>query len=287
MATFSERYGYKKIDEKLYRENVPREVRQRLWNIFEVLVFMEIRENYRGGDIPSDITQKYISFLWDKFFKRSINDLLSRQHWNYRVDDMQKLFLGEFEWYKVYDFLEFFAENYSGGQRKTMILSEINRVFKEEKVPYRMIVSGDNYGQIIPLTSEEEIKEIEKALNTPDKYAPVREHLSKALNLLSDRKESDYPNSIKESISSLESLVQITLGEKGTLGNLIKGLNVHPALKQGFRNLYGWTSDDGGIRHGKTGESLDPEVEEARYMLVTTSAFINYVIAKEDKTKEP
>lgn len=279
---FSERYGYKKIDEKLLIKDVPQEIRQRLWNVFETYIFMEIRPTFFGNSSVYQSTKgTYISNLWDKFFKKPLNNLFS----SYGVDiinDMQKLFLEKLKWYEVYDFIDFFANEYpdEDEQNKETILDSINIVLKEEKVPYRIV-----NGAVRPLTSEEEIKEIEKALNISDKYAPIREHLSKALNLLSDRKEPDYANSIKESISSLESLVQITLGVKGTLADLLKGLNIHPALKQGFSNLYGWTSDDGGIRHGKTSETLEPKIEEARYMLITASAFINYVIAKEKDKK--
>ena len=102
---------------------------------------------------------------------------------------------------------------------------------------------------------------------------------------MSDRENPDYANSIKESISALQSLAQILLGEKGTLGEVIKKLDVHPALKQGFSNIYGWTSDEGRIRHGKTGEPLEPGLTEARYMLITASAFINYLIVKEESEK--
>ena len=63
----------------------------------------------------------------------------------------------------------------------------------------------------------------------------------------------DYRNSIKESISAVESLVATVVGEKGTLGQLIKKLedeiSLHPALRTAFGSLYGYTSDEGGIRH--------------------------------------
>jgi len=76
--------------------------------------------------------------------------------------------------------------------------------------------------------------------------------------------------------------VQIILGKEGTLGKLVDGLDIHPALKKAFSNLYGWTSDDAGIRHPKSKEPLSCDEPEARYMLVTCSAFINYLIAKLD-----
>jgi len=104
---------------------------------------------------------------------------------------------------------------------------------------------------------------------------------------LSDRKSPDYRNSIKESISAVESLVQKTVGKKGTLGQLIEKIEehfeLHKALKKSFRELYGYTSDKDGIRHAMLDEpNLD--FEDAKFMLVTCSAFINYVNGKLQKS---
>lgn len=71
-------------------------------------------------------------------------------------------------------------------------------------------------------------------------------------SFLSDRRAPDYRNSIKESISAVESLVKATCGsEKGTLGELIKEIGrrhpVHPALEAAYGRLYGYTSDAKGI----------------------------------------
>jgi len=57
-------------------------------------------------------------------------------------------------------------------------------------------VSGYHFveGKITQITSEEEISEIEEALEIPLK--PVRTHLENALKLFSDRKSPDYRNSI-------------------------------------------------------------------------------------------
>jgi hypothetical protein len=71
-------------------------------------------------------------------------------------------------------------------------------------------------GVIAKITDQVEIDEIDRALeSTRD---PVRTHLRRALELLSDRESPDYRNSIKESISAVESLVATVVGEKGTLG---------------------------------------------------------------------
>lgn len=82
----------------------------------------------------------------------------------------------------------------------------------------------------------------------------------------------------------MESLVAITLGtDKGTLGQLLRRLEneigLHPALKTAFSNLYGYASDEGGIRHALL-EAEKIEFEDALFFLVVCSAFVNYIPGK-------
>jgi len=46
--------------------------------------------------------------------------------------------------------------------------------------------------------------------------------------------------------------------------------------------MYGYMSDESGVRHAMMGED-HLELEDARYMFVTCSAFINYLVVKADK----
>jgi hypothetical protein len=136
-------------------------------------------------------------------------------------------------------------------------------------------------GLITRITDEEEVSEIDLALQKTG--GPVRTHLRRALELLSDREKPDYRNSIKESISAVESLTAVVLGQKGTLGQLIKKLEdeigLHPALRAAFSSLYGYTSDESGIRHAIL-ESKTVGFEDAKFFLVVCSAFANFVMAK-------
>jgi len=100
--------------------------------------------------------------------------------------------------------------------------------------------------------------------------------------LLQQNPNPDYRNSIKESISAVESLARkLSKDETGTLGNILKALEkskkLHPALKSAFSSLYGYTSDADGIRHALLGES-NLSKADARFMLICCSAFINYAI---------
>jgi hypothetical protein len=69
----------------------------------------------------------------------------------------------------------------------------------------------------------------------------VSEHLNTAIGFLSDRKNPDYRNSIKESISAVESLMKILAGVKSA--TLLEGLKrvdsvvgLHTALRKPSRN---------------------------------------------------
>jgi len=94
-------------------------------------------------------------------------------------------------------------------------MKNCNDVLESEMSAYRFVGK-----YITQITSKEEISEIEEALRTPLK--PVRIHLEKSLELLSDRKSPDYRNSIKESISAVEAVCKIITGDKkATLGKCL------------------------------------------------------------------
>ena len=142
-------------------------------------------------------------------------------------------------------------------------------------------------GVITRITEQHEIQEIEQALES--KSSPVTTHIRRSLELLSDRNLPDFRNSIKESVSAVESLAAKVLGvETGTLGQLIRKLeteiNLHPVLKTAFSSLYGFTSDEGGIRHALMDKDKN-DYHDAKFMLVVCSAFINYVEGKTENRR--
>lgn len=169
------------------------------------------------------------------------------------------------------------CENYS---LKIEMEKEINTILEEEKSGYRVI-----RGEISPITSEEEIQSLVESLEIP--FESVNTHMTKALQLYSNRIKPDYENSIKESICAVEAMCCIitgVTGAKATLGSAIKeledsGVHIHGSMKSAFSMLYGYTSDENGIRHGGIDFSNAP-AEDAKYMLISCSAFINYLKEK-------
>lgn len=155
---------------------------------------------------------------------------------------------------------------------------ELNALFEEEFVGYRMIAN-----KITPITNEVEINEIKTSLDI--EFEGCKSHIKKGLSLLSDREKPDYKNSIKESISAVESICQIICkDDKATLGKALNkleesGIKLHKSLKEAFSKLYGYTSDEGGIRHAEGLFESNVSFEDAKFMLVTCCAFVNYLIS--------
>ena len=189
----------------------------------------------------------------------------------YYINQIQEKFY-QLEWNKVYDFLEFLISVNAYDQNKNNFIDKLNQVFIDERAPYKIID-----GLVVPLVSEIEVAGVEKAIE--GKYAAVSGHIKKALELYRKRPTADYENSIKESISAVEALARIILKKpSATLGHLADQLNIHPAFRDAIKKLYGWTSDEGGIRHSDNNKKLNVDEKEARYMLVQCSALVNYII---------
>lgn len=160
------------------------------------------------------------------------------------------------------------------------IYEVVNTILRREFIGYRFVDE-----RLMPISDEFEVGEINQALESP--YSSVYEHLSKANKLIADRNAPDYENSIKESISAVEALCEILTGITGkeaSLGKMLKkleenGVEIHSGLKAAFNSLYGYTSDANGIRHAGNIGGPSSTFEEAKFMLVSCSAFVNYLIA--------
>ena len=195
------------------------------------------------------------------------------------ADKLYKYVVQAGMWFRLYDFIEKYLKIKEQEAAKEITI-EFNKILEEEVAPYRIL---DEI--VVPIINEGELASIEQAIHT--EYDSVSMHLKKALELFSDRQNPDYENSVKESISAVEAMCNIIVkndGANATLGNSIKklkecGVVIHPAMENAFKQLYGYASDSGGIRHGAM-EFVNVPSEDAKFMLITCSAFINYLMEK-------
>ena len=280
---FSERNIYN--EKPLMLNDISENCKTRILNRFNV--FFKIQLNV--------VSSIYIlNILWDRLGYKVDLDLYELENEDIRdllMNQINRIWYAQ-QWYTYYDILEIilsFSVSDSkliGGNEKEKISNfknDVNKIFVEENIGNRII---DN--QVVNITTEEEINEIEKAMDSI--FDSVNNHLEKALSFYSDRKNPDYKNSIKESISAVESMCCIICGKKVELGKALgklemNGIYIHGAMKNGFQALYGYASDESGIRHGGI-EDKEVTEEDAKFMLVSCSAFVNYLKVKFNKMKE-
>jgi hypothetical protein len=177
-------------------------------------------------------------------------------------------------WNTAYDLIEYIAAH----AEDEMFEESCNHVLTRELAPYRLV-----QGQIIELTDGAQVAAINDSVAATSDISPVNKHLRTALDRLADRPEPDCRNAMKEAISAVETLARLIAGTSGTLADALKTIErgrkiaLHPALNDAWQRIYGYTSDEGGVRHGLKGDSK-VGLAEATYMVVTCSAIVSYLL---------
>ncbi|NKE70350.1 AbiJ-NTD4 domain-containing protein [Candidatus Manganitrophus noduliformans] len=283
MASFSEKIGVVKPNRTLQVTSINEALRNSLWNLFLDL-YEDDRSRY----------WKRVADYTAKCFRKVPKDELPSRDYDSRT--WVKEYFYSLEWYRVYDFIEFLVHNHRNMTAESygvhtsyhrfdtsQLISVINAILERELSGFRFI-----QGELAPITNPVEIAEIDDAVEASRKKGlhGAREHICTAVRLLSKKPDPDYRNAIKEAISAVESVAkQITGSDTATLDAALKQLSskmeLHGALKAGFLNLYGFTSDESGIRHAILDQPTVGFVE-AKYMTVVCSAFVNYLIVKAD-----
>jgi hypothetical protein len=278
MKRFSETYGYKPIKNVIQVESMDADLRIGLWNTLAVCYFEPLRKS-TTPTLQRDWLSQLIIGLWIDFFKHPYDTIPNGPSDAYQ--EIRGRFFN-FQWYEVYDFVQFVATESSQKQENKVFMKYCNTILEREVSGWRFIG-----GKLVPITSKEEITEIEEALEATESLRPVTIHLKAALDLMSDRESPDYRNSIKESISAVEAICSLIAGrDKAELPDALKviagKISVHGALKEAFIKLYGYTSDAEGIRHALLDEP-NLHLEDAKFMLVSCATFINYLKLKASK----
>ena len=224
---FSDRNNIKSVNTTIQITDFDKRTRVQLQNMLSYMY----REVYQGdlsylneniqlffryvlGEIYSERIDVRTKYDDDDFWKMVNGTILNDEY-----DDVLTLIEGIIQHWDEYIQNRYLYNIYNhqlfGGES---VFSVANGIFEQEYIGYRFID-----GIITPITDDLEVDAIDEALR--NRYKPVNNHISKANSLLADRDNPDYENSIKESISAVETLCQIIAGVDGreaTLGNTLK-----------------------------------------------------------------
>lgn len=292
---FSERMGYEKPSDIVIRESMPSAVMNAISSTISMLSNDLDDADYKLlGDIQTvpyyDLSYYKLKIaFWTEFLNKKYRTLLDN---DFQEDELTHYISdNRIAWYKKLDCIEYIigymTENFVDDFRKPVIerfIVKLNYHFERLRYGYRII---DGY--CTDITSDEEISSILEAVSADDSPAT---HLKKALSHYSHRPDPDYANSIKESITAIEAYCREKTGES-TFGPALnklqsKGLAINPQMKSAFEKLYNYTNDKTtGIRHAMldASETYKPSADEAYFMLIASSAFVNYLKRKDGNIK--
>jgi hypothetical protein len=266
--SFSERMGLRSARTVLQIDSMDAHLRTALFNY--LVNAMNARWQTPQGTIGVGCAMARA--IWTEFWRQR-----SDHFFNSRIPFGNHLheYFDESEWFEIYDLIEFcVAHNAS-----LFNVDVLNDTLQRDMSGYRM---RENI--IVPITDDIELSALDEALALDDRFRGARQHLSESLAKLSARPTPDLRNSIKEAISSVESAARVVTGHhKATLGEALKVLeksgHVHAALKEAWSKMYGYTSDQGGLRHAMLDE---PEIDFAiaKYMLVVCAGFVNLLATR-------
>lgn len=265
---FSERMGLRSARNAMQIESMDAPLRIGLFNY----LYQTLHDNWEGGNRFWGPGFAFGKTIWTEYWrKRSDNFDTSAYVFAEHLHD----YIEKSEWFEVYDLIEFCLRY---GEH-LFDVAGLNAVLQRDMSGYRV---RENI--VVPITDEIELSALDEALTLDDAFRGARQHLALSLEKLSHRPQPDLRNAIKEAISAVESAARVVTGHhKATLGDALRVLeqngHVHSALKQAWLKIYGYTSDEGGVRHAMLD---DPAIDfaTAKYMLVACAGFVNLLAAR-------
>ena len=188
---------------------------------------------------------------------------------------------------KVLDFLEIMIDEQ---KRSGEFVDKIKDLFERHGAAYRLEISAFDC-QFFPCSSKEQGDAVQQALETLREGGMdgATTHLRDAASHIN---ASQFADSISDSIHAVESVARV-LDPKASktltpaLNSLEKaGVLKHRALKEAFAKLYGYTSDEQGIRHALLDQNAaDVGLEEALFMFGACASFAAYLTEKHRQVK--
>ena len=281
--TFSQRYGHEPLPEPRQLEELSGHLRGEIWNLIRELLLKKRRSEYEGD---------YFSEEDERFIERVLGKLLGVPEDEIPTDyDRVMNFFknttinGKFN--GVLDLLQIMTNDKGAGAN---FADRVIDAFEEHAAPYILDTSQEYY-YFRPRSSKEQGIATKQALETlqSENMEGAVIHLREAVEHMN---AGQYRDAIADSIHAVESVARrIDPKASKTLGPALdsleqSGLLKHPALKQAFLKLYGYTSDAQGIRHALVDKGTrEVGVDEAMFMFGACASFCAYLVSQHRRAR--
>lgn len=269
--TFSQAYGYEELPQPLKLEEITDGVRTKLWS----LLFHFVESKSDGHRVYGD-WQTIFTFLHVTHYELALDEFNATLE--NLINEYKPTFMHD-QFNELFDLL-LAIMRHPGCPHE--FIRAVATVFKESRLAY--VVDTARPVTIFPAVTKEEGEAVLRATADLSNagLAGAVSHLRKASECIT---QGDYPGAIRESIHAVESAARRIDPNANRLGPALKSLEragaLHPALEKAFSNLYGYTSDEQGIRHALIdNQQANVGQDEAIFMLGACAAFSSYLARK-------
>jgi hypothetical protein len=171
----------------------------------------------------------------------------------------------------VFDFVQFVMRHPGSPYG---FASEIDRILRQCRAAYTVMDVGPT---IIPIALE-----VAFSATKHERFPGARVHLRLAAEALTAGR---YGDSVRESVHGVESTVRVLSEDsKATLAQALQKLEsklgMHLAFKKALVSLYGYSSDEAGIRHSLLEDEARVDMHDALFMLGACASFVTFLIGK-------
>ena len=279
--TFSQADGLAELPRPLNLGEMPKAFRTGVWT--EIFRFLEKHQKQHGHPPFFPPCETLIIHVWVRGFQRPIDDIPTYPE-GIMHDIRNVVMQGPFN--RVFDILTVMARS----QAYPDLLDVIAEQLREHQMAYYLDTSGPP--TFMPQSSPQEGEAVRAAMGVlvESGMGGARAHLQKAAEAING---GQFADAIRESIHAVESVAKVISGNakttlKPALVELEKQGLTHKALATGFANLYGYTSDEKGIRHASLGgDNANVGQEEAVFMFGACASFCGYLCRKRAKMSAP
>lgn len=281
--SFSQAQGYTDLPRPLKLEELSGSARNWLWSVLYSHVQYDsyVRSGYTYIEEP---WREILCFLHTDMFIQPVDEYSNR--FSHFVGDYKPIFLDpEVSFHEVFDVLQGIMRHPRCPQS---YIDGVASVFGRQQLAY--VVDKTNPVTILPAATQEEGQTIARALKDLDseRLTGAAKHLRSASECIT---KADWSGAVRESMHTVESVARQIEPDAQTLipalAKLEKRKIFHPAMKSAFSKLYGYTSDEQGIRHALLDKpEADVGQDEAVFMLGACAAFSSYLLKKHQAFSE-
>lgn len=271
--TFAQIEGAEELPRQLKREEISDELSAQLW----AHIYGKLSSKLNTGYSRIEFDDRTLGFFKAKhvYYDNKLLDEFSNYHVDL-IEDIKSVITSK-NYVVVFDFLQWTL-------RETNYIlidpDELRYILEKTRAAFRLLDDNETF---VPIATETELQALNDALTQlkQNSFKGAYQHLRQAADELTN---GNWASSIRESVHAIESAARY-FEDSTSLGEALQKIqakhNMHAAMKEGFKKLYGFTSDENGIRHPllENDQAAVDEVD-AQFMLGACASFCSYLASR-------